>query len=83
MSILALHVQRRDYPNWLKDSMQRLAGRVRWIVCIDPPAQNNPFPQQKMACRLWVGGDEIEREYIKRGAAGASSYYDRIRPDLD
>lgn len=83
MSILTLHVQRRDYPRWLTDSMARLAGRVGWIVCIDPPPDRNPFPHQKMAARLWIGGDDVEKGYIDRGAAGASAYYERIRPDLD
>jgi hypothetical protein len=36
-----------------------------------------------MACRLWIGGDGAEAEYIARGAAGATAYYERIRPDLD
>lgn len=83
MSILTLHVQRRDYPRWLTDSMARLAGRVGWIVCIDPPPDRNPFPHQKMAARLWIGGDDVEAGYIRRGAEGASAYYDRIRADLD
>jgi hypothetical protein len=83
MTVLTVHVQRRDYPRWLSDSMARLAGRVGWIVAIDPPPHVNPFPQQKMACRLWIGGDGAEAEYIARGAAGATAYYERIRPDLD
>lgn len=83
MTILTVHIQKREYPRWLTDSMARLAGRVGWVVCIDPPPHANPFPQQKMACRLWIGGDDVEAGYIRRGAEGASAYYDRIRADLD
>lgn len=83
MTVLTLHIQRRDYPGWLRDSMARLAGRVGWVVAIDPPPYVNPFPQQKMACRLWIGGDAVEKQYIDQGARGATAYYERIRADLD
>ena len=71
MSILTLHVQRRDYPRWLTDSMARLAGRVGWIVCIDPPPYTNPFPQLFVSA---VGGRRRRGGRTRPGRRGCGAY---------
>jgi hypothetical protein len=38
------------------------------------------FPAQLTIARCWIGGDGVEAEYIKRGAAGANDYYADLLP---
>jgi len=75
---ITLHIQRRDYPRWLTDSMARLAGRVEYVVCIDPPMESNPFSAQRVLARIWTGGDANEQALIDRGREGAEAYWREI-----
>ncbi len=79
---ITLHVQLDGYPRWMMESMARLAGRVEYVLCINPPMDRSPFPHQKMLTRVWIGGDDREQEMIDRGAAGADDFWREIRPRI-
>ena len=76
---ITLHVQLRGYPHWLTESLARLAGRVEYVVCIDPPMDRSPFPAQRVLTRAWIGGDPREQAMIDKGAAGADEFWAAIR----
>ena len=79
---ITLHTQLRNYHRWLIESLARLAGRVEYIVCIDPPMDTNPFPHQRVLDRAWIGGDDKEQAMIDKGAAGADEYWAAIRGQI-
>ena len=72
---ITLHVQDNHYPRWLTESMARLGPRCEYIVCIDPPMGESPFPAQRVLARLWIGGDAREQEYVDQGRRGAELYW--------
>lgn len=70
-SKLGLHYQ--NLPSWHKSC------RVPWVKAIDPPA-TNPWPWAAVLGRVWIGGDDVEREMIWQGKAGAQKYYQACLP---
>lgn len=51
---------------------------------IDPDKWHAPpheiFPENRVIARLWIGGDQIEHEYMARGEEGARDYFDLMAP---
>lgn len=76
---IGLHIQRADYPAWLRKSLADAADMVTYVVCIDPPMDATPFPGQRVLARIWIGGDMLEQQMIDRGAEGARYYWQMIR----
>lgn len=61
-------------------------SRIEWIKGIDPHAWHSPpdimFPGKRVLSRLFIGGDDIEHEFMRGGRPGAEAYFARIRHHL-
>ncbi|MGB2984388.1 MAG: hypothetical protein WBE26_00780, partial [Phycisphaerae bacterium] len=53
---------------------------AEWVKGMHLPEGENPFPGKKVIGRVWIGGDGVEGEYIRQGAAGADAYFARVLP---
>ena len=83
VSKLGVHYQlspplRGDLTDVVRDS------NIGYVKAIDPDNWPKPakemFPKQKVIARLWIGGDNLEAEYLLRGAAGADAYHAMLKP---
>lgn len=74
MSKLNPHFQK--IPNWAKPLWANCKNE--WYKVVMPPI-GDPFPGKKGIGRPWIGGDHVENEYIRDGAAGADRYFARLR----
>jgi len=77
---IGAHIQ-LPIQEWLKTSINSLGNKVPWVTMIEPP-KDNPFTETKTLGRLWIGGDNVEMEYINRGEQGAIDLYNRLRPRI-
>jgi hypothetical protein len=57
------------------------ASKVGWIKGIDVDLlwKDRVFANQRILARQWIGGDDIEAEYMARGVAGAEDYFALLR----
>lgn len=74
MSKLNPHFQK--IPNWAKVLWANCKNQ--WYKVVIPPV-GDPFLGKKGIGRPWIGGDHVENEYIRDGAAGADRYFARLR----
>jgi hypothetical protein len=74
MSKLSPHFQK--IPDWAKPLWANCKNE--WYKVVLPPI-GDPFPGKKGIGRPWIGGDNVENTYIRDGAAGAESYFARLR----
>lgn len=78
-SKLSFHVQRPEYPEWLKRHVRE--SGVGWAKVMDPDAgQPDPFGVRTIG-RLFFGGD-VDKVLINEGAAGADKYYALAKPRM-
>lgn len=76
MSKLGVHFQL--YPSWHVNVINN--ARCQWVKFIDP---TGPYPYSRpvnIIGRLWIGGDNLEQEFIDRRAAGAEEYFAMLLP---
>lgn len=74
MSKLNPHFQK--IPHWA--GILWANCKNEWCKIVIPPV-SDPFPGKKIIGRPWIGGDHVENEYIRDGAAGAERYFARLR----
>ncbi len=78
-SKLSFHVQRPEYPEWLKRHVRE--SGVQWVKVMDPDAgQPDPFGVRVIG-RLYFKGD-ADKALIVEGAAGADKYYALAAPRM-
>lgn len=76
-SRLSWHIQQPDVPPWLAEHIRR--ARPKFVKMIDPPPTDPFGGATKVIGRCWIGGDDVERELIRKGAKGAEEYFARLR----
>ena len=74
MSKLNPHFQK--ISDWAKPLWANCKNK--WCKIVIPPV-GDPFPGKKVIGRPWIGGDNIENEYIRDGTIGAERYFARLR----
>ena len=74
MSKLNPHFQR--IPEQLK--VLWTGCQNEWYKVVIPPI-DDPFPGKRGIGRPWIGGDDVENEYIRDGAVGAERYFARLK----
>lgn len=69
-------------PGALGDTVEIVrASRMGWVKAINPDSwSENPFTGKRVLARLWIGGDDKEAAFYRRGAAGADEYFEMLKP---
>lgn len=77
-----------QFQNYQKDVAKLIDGPlgrgISSVLYIQPPKrreQEDLFPGKIIRGRPWIGGDDVEREYIWRGAKGAEEYFKRVKAE--
>ena len=79
-SKLGFHIQRPEYPDWLKAHVARSKARV--VKIMDPDhGEAKPFGDVFYIGRLYWGG-EPDKQLIRYGAEGAKRWYDGAAPRM-
>lgn len=72
-SKLSYHIQKPEYPEWLRRHIRESGVRV--LKILDPDhGEWDPFPSLSVLGRLYFSGDS-DKQLIAQGAAGAEEYY--------
>jgi len=59
-------------------------SKIPWVKGINPEEwAPDIFPNQEILAREWIGGDQREAEFYRRGSAGARDYFETLRPRYD
>jgi hypothetical protein len=80
VSKLAVHFQGPPERDTEATELIR-ASQIQWVKGIDPDSwAENPFPNQRVLARLWIGGDSTEHTYMAQRIAGAEAYFALLKP---
>jgi len=78
-SIIGLHIERPDRPDWLLDVLRQAGPAMPYQTWIVHGGETLPrYEGQTNIARPWIGGDTVEHHLIRQGRAGGVAYAERV-----
>lgn len=82
MSVIGGHVQKPEYPDWMKNDVAR--SGCKWMKIINPDAgEPQPFgPSVHHVGRLHFGKYEPDKQLVYKGGSGADEWWQMAGPRI-